>query len=81
MAVALIFFTGILKQPENWAARHQATGAPLEHLHCSVDLVMCAAATQLRDIKSFIYCETSGKVPQDCFKMATDLWYGEYQTI
>tara|TARA_B110000008_G_scaffold145711_1_gene147383 strand:+ start:499 stop:1173 length:675 start_codon:yes stop_codon:yes gene_type:complete len=56
------FFTGILKQPENWAARHQATGAPLEHLHCSVDLVMRAATTQLRDIKSFIYCAGPGSI-------------------
>jgi tRNA A37 threonylcarbamoyladenosine modification protein TsaB len=56
------FFTGILKQPETWAAQHQATGAPLEHLHCSVDLVMRAAATQLPDIKSFIYCAGPGSI-------------------
>ena len=56
------FFTGVLNESSNWSAQMQASGAPLEHLHASVEQVLSRSQLQLAQIKSFIYCSGPGSI-------------------
>lgn len=55
-------FTGILASEQQWLAKAELSGAPLEMLFPAVEEVLQLAQLKLAQVRSFIYCEGPGSI-------------------
>ena len=55
-------FTGLLDADNQWLAKVEANGAPLEELFPAMEVALTESGLSLADIDSYIYCEGPGSV-------------------
>lgn len=55
-------FAGILDGQDQWLAKTQRPGAPLENLFPAIETTLDDAGVRLRDLGGYLYCEGPGSV-------------------
>ncbi|MFT5837166.1 MAG: tRNA threonylcarbamoyladenosine biosynthesis protein TsaB [Candidatus Azotimanducaceae bacterium] len=55
-------FTGLLTETDQWLAKVERPGAPLEELFPAVEAALKKAGIRLSDVNSYLYCEGPGSV-------------------